>query len=45
MEVLSDFPNESAFDSSIVKIHQKSIDFRESIDYQAGTALKAHNYV
>ena len=35
-EVLSDFPNESAFEPSTVKIYQESIDFRESIDYQPG---------
>ena len=33
-EVFSDFPNESAFEPSVVKIYQESIDFRESIDYQ-----------
>ena len=33
-EVLSDLPNEFAFEPSILKIYQESIDFRESIDYQ-----------
>ena len=33
-EVFSDFPNESAFEPSVVKIYQESIDFREGIDYQ-----------